>query len=123
MMHLKLLFIACLILLPVSSLAGDDIYGYPITGSYEATILGTPPKLMPEFPVKMRTRQLVLDVIPDRQKPPIFFYDGGLRSTFAYQKQKAPLVFLIAGAGASDRARQPIPILSSPPLKAASPAT
>ena len=104
MMHLKLLFIACLILLPVSSLAGDDIYGYPITGSYEATILGTPPKLMPEFPVKMRTRQLVLDVIPDRQKPPIFFYDGGLRSTFAYQKQKAPLVFLIAGAGASDRA-------------------
>jgi pimeloyl-ACP methyl ester carboxylesterase len=59
---------------------------------------------MPEFPAKMRTRQLVLDVIPDRLRPPIFFYDEGLRCTFAYQKQKAPLVFLIAGAGASDRA-------------------
>ena len=97
-------FIACLVLLPLSSLAADDGYGYPIPGSYEATILGTPAKLIPEFPAKMRTRQLVLDVIPDRQKPPIFFYDKGLHCTFAYQKQKAPLVFLIAGAGASDRA-------------------
>jgi hypothetical protein len=41
--------------------------------------------------------------IPGRYKPPIFFYDEGLRCTFAYQKQKAPLVFLIAGAGASDQ--------------------
>jgi hypothetical protein len=104
MMHLKLLLMACLVLLPVPSLAADDGYGYPIPGSYEATILGTPASLMPEFPVKMRTRQLVLDVIPDREKPPIFFYDKGLRCTFAYQKQKAPLVFLIAGAGSSDRA-------------------
>jgi pimeloyl-ACP methyl ester carboxylesterase len=104
MMHLKLLFIACLVLLPVPGLAADDGYGYPIPGSYEATILGTPPSLMPKFPAKMRTRQLVLDVIPDRERPPIFFYDKGLRCTFAYQEQKAPLVFLIAGAGASDRA-------------------
>ena len=103
MMYLRLLFIACLVLLPVSSIAADDGYGYPIAGSYEATILGTPASLMPKFPPKMRTRQLVLDVIPDRQRPPIFFYDEGLRCTFAYQKQKAPLVFLIAGAGASDR--------------------
>ncbi len=86
------------------SFAADDGYGYPITGSYEATILGTPEKLLPELPKKMRTRQLVLDVIPDRQKPPIFFYDNGLHCTLAYQKQKAPLVFLIAGSGSSDRA-------------------
>ena len=104
MTHLKLLFIACLVLLPVTGIAADDGYGYPIAGSYEATILGTPEKLLPEFPKKMRTRQLVLDVIPDRQKPPIFFYDNGLHCTLAYQKQKAPLVFLIAGSGSSDRA-------------------
>jgi pimeloyl-ACP methyl ester carboxylesterase len=103
-MRLRLLLIAFLILLPVPSLAADDGYGYPIAGSYEATIAGTPASLVPKFPAKMRTRQLVLDVIPDREKPPIFFYDEGLRCTFAYQKQKAPLVFLIAGAGASDRA-------------------
>jgi pimeloyl-ACP methyl ester carboxylesterase len=97
-------FIACLFLLPVPSPAADDGYGYPIEGSYEATILGTPANLMPKYPAKMRTRQLVLDVIPDLKRPPIFFYDEGLRCTFAYQEKKAPLVFLIAGAGSSDRA-------------------
>lgn len=112
MLRLKLLFIFCLVLLPVSSIAADD-YGYPIAGSYEATILGTPASLMPEFPASMRTRKLVLDVIPDRQKPPIFFYDQGLRCTFAYQKQKAPLVFLIAGAGASDRAPKLLAMMRS----------
>jgi hypothetical protein len=103
MMHLRLLLIACLVLLPTASLAADDGYDYPIPGSYEATILGTPAALVPDLPTKMRTRQLVLDIFPDREKPPIFFYDAGLRCTVAYQKQKAPLVFLIAGAGASDR--------------------
>jgi hypothetical protein len=100
---LRLLLVACLLLAPLASWAADD-YGYPISGAYEATILGTPAKLMPKLPAKMRTRQLVLDVLPGRQKPPIFFYDEGLRCTFAYQKHKAPLVFLIAGTGASDRA-------------------
>jgi pimeloyl-ACP methyl ester carboxylesterase len=104
MVCLRFLFIACLIMLPVQAFAADDDYGYPIPGSHEATILGTPASLMPVFPAKMRTRQLVLDVIPNRVKPPIFFYDEGLRCTFAYQDKKAPLVFLIAGAGASDRA-------------------
>jgi hypothetical protein len=58
---------------------------------------------MPEFPASLPTRQLVLDLFPDRPKPPLFFYDQGLRCTFAYQNKKAPLVFLIGGAGASDR--------------------
>jgi pimeloyl-ACP methyl ester carboxylesterase len=103
MKYFRLLFVACLVLLPVQAFAADDGYGYPIPGSHEATILGTPASLMPQFPAKMRTRQLVLDVIPDRVKPPVFFYDEGLRCTFAYQDKKAPLVFLIAGAGSSDR--------------------
>jgi len=104
MMRLRQLVIACLVLLPFPGLAADSDYGYPIPGSYEATIMGTPAALIPKLPAKIRTRQLVLDVIPDRQKPPIFFYDKGLACTLAYQKQKAPLVFLIAGAGAGDRA-------------------
>src|ERR1035437_7291716 len=112
-MHLKLLLIVCLVLLPLPSLAADDGYGYPIPGSHEATILGTPASLMPKFPAKMRARQLVLDVFPDRQKPPVFFYDKGLHCTFAYQKQKAPLVFLIAGAGASDQSAKLLTMMKS----------
>jgi hypothetical protein len=96
-----LLLLGCL-LFPAASRADD--YGYPIEGAYEATIIGTPAKLIPTFPAKMRTRQFVLDVIPQREKPSIFFYDQGLHCTFAYQKKKAPLVFLIPGTGCSDRA-------------------
>ena len=103
-MYLKLLIISCVFLLSQPSFAAGDGYGYPIAGANEATILGTPDSLMPVFPAKMRTRQLVLDVLPDRKKPPVFFYDEGLHCSFAYQKQKAPLVFLIAGAGSNDRA-------------------
>ncbi len=103
MKHLRLIFIACILLLPVPGLAADDGYGYPIPGSYEASIIGTPASLIPEFPAKIPTRELVLQIFPNRQIPPIFFYDDGLRCTFAYQKQKAPLVFLIGGAGANDR--------------------
>jgi pimeloyl-ACP methyl ester carboxylesterase len=112
-MCLRLLFIACLLLLPLPSLAADDGYGYPIPGSYEATILGTPASLMPAFPQKMRIRQLVVTVLPDRKKPPVFFYDEGLQCTFAYQKQKAPLVFLIAGAGANDRSTKLLTMMKS----------
>ena len=103
-MYLRLLLIASLVLSPMPSHAADDGYGYPIPGSYEATILGTPAPLMPLFEGRMQTRQLVLEVISKRRKPPVFFYDKGLRCTLAYQKQKAPLVFLIAGAGAGDSA-------------------
>jgi len=104
MKYLRLMFIACLVLLPVHGMAADDGYGYPIPGSYEATIMGTPAALMPKLPAHIRTRHLVLNVFPEREKPPIFFYDEGLQCTFAYQKHKAPLVFLIGGAGASDQA-------------------
>ncbi|MBK5273425.1 MAG: alpha/beta hydrolase [Desulfuromonadales bacterium] len=104
MKYLRLMIIACLVLLPVHGMAADDGYGYPIPGSYEATIMGTPAALMPKLPAHIRTRHLVLNVFPEREKPPIFFYDEGLQCTFAYQKHKAPLVFLIGGAGASDQA-------------------
>ncbi len=114
MKHLRFLYIACLVLLPLTGYAADEgYYGYPLTGSYEATILGTPVDMIPELPAKIPTRQLVLDVIPDRIRPPIFFYDEGLRCTFAYQDKKAPLVFLIAGAGGSDRGTKLLTVMKA----------
>ncbi len=113
MMNVILLFISCLILLPMTGHGADGEYGYPIPGSYEATILGTPAKLMPDFPATISVRQLVLNVFPERKKPPIFYYDEGLRCTFAYQDHKAPLVFLIAGAGASDRSAKLIAMMKA----------
>ncbi|HEY3308044.1 MAG TPA: alpha/beta hydrolase [Desulfuromonadaceae bacterium] len=113
MAYVRLLFLVYLMLWPVWCQAEEDSYGYPIPGSYDATILGTPAKLIPELPKKIPIRQLVLDIIPDRQKPEIFFYDEGLRCTAAFQKQKAPLVFLIAGAGSSSAAPKLLTLLKS----------
>lgn len=103
MFYPRLFCIVCMLLLPIPVFALDDSYGYPIQGSHEASIIGTPTELMPELPARVPTRQLVLDLFPDRKKPPIFFYDEGLRCTFAYQDKKAPLVFIVGGAGAGDR--------------------
>jgi hypothetical protein len=93
----------CLILLPALCQAADGGYGYPLPGSYGATILGTPANLQPDLPKKINSKRLVLDLIPGMTKPDIFFYDEGLRCTFAYQDKKAPLVFLIAGTGSNDQ--------------------
>ena len=110
---LGLLFIYCLVLFPVSGLAADDGYGYPIAGGYEATILGTPASLTPKLPVGLIIRPLELEVIPDRAKPPIFFYDEGLRCSFVAQPKKAPLIFLIAGSGSSDTASKLVTMMKA----------
>ncbi|OPY84756.1 MAG: Alpha/beta hydrolase family protein [Smithella sp. PtaU1.Bin162] len=106
MKFLKLTVTLCLVLPTTAGWATDIKYDYPIPGSYEATILGTPDNLKLPPPAKILARRLVLDVIPDIKKPDIFFYDEGLRCTLAYQNKKAPLVFVIAGTGAGDQSQK-----------------
>lgn len=101
MKHLGFVILSCLMLLPALCRAEGDGYGYPIEGPYAATIVGTPPSLKLQLPKKVPVKELVLDVIPDLKRPDVFFYDEGLRCAVACQKQKAPLVFLIAGTGSS----------------------
>ncbi|HQO79240.1 MAG TPA: alpha/beta hydrolase [Thermodesulfobacteriota bacterium] len=111
MKSLKLIIIFCLVLLPAIGRAADIEYGYPISGSYEATILGTPDNLKLPVPDQILEKRLVLNVIQDIKKPEIFFYDEGLRCTLAYQKEKAPLVFVIAGTGAGDRSQKAVAMM------------
>lgn len=113
MTQLRFIIIICLVLLPFSSFAAGDDYGYPIPDPYAATILGTPAELMPKLPTGIRIKQLVLNVIPERKKPPVFFYDEGLRCSFVSQSKKAPLVFLIAGAGSSNVAPKMLTMLKA----------
>jgi hypothetical protein len=103
MKHLQLIISICLVLLPALCQAADDGYGYPLPGSYGATIIGTPDALKPELPAKINSKRLVLEVIPGLKVPEIFYYNEGLRCTFAAQDKKAPLVFLIAGTGSGDQ--------------------
>lgn len=100
-------------LLPAMSPAAGDGYGYPITGDYEATILGTPPVLKTAPPDRIAMRRLVLDVLPSLRKPDVFFYDEGLRCTLAYQGKRAPLIFLIAGTGAGDQSQKALAMMKA----------
>jgi hypothetical protein len=104
MKRLKLLLISLLVLLPTLSQAADPAaYPYPFPGPYGATILGTPPQMKPDLPKAVPSKELVLELIPELKKSDVFFYDKGLRCTFAYQDKKAPLVFLIAGTGSNHK--------------------
>ena len=55
MIHLRLLFIACFILVPALCSGADDDYGYPTTDAYQATILGTPADLKASIGVEGAT--------------------------------------------------------------------
>ncbi|MFZ4859119.1 MAG: alpha/beta hydrolase [Desulfuromonadaceae bacterium] len=100
MQKIAALLLLLLLCVPVIVQAADG-YGYPIPGSYAATIMGTPQPLQLEKPKNISMKQLVLDIYPEKKKADIFFYDEGVVCNFAWQKKKAPLIFLIAGTGSS----------------------
>ena len=100
-----------LLFLPAFAWAVGVDYGYPIDDSYAATILGTPQNLRPELPGEVPVKTVILET--DQKKPEIFFYDRGLRYTVAFQNRKAPLVFLIAGAGGSSRSAKIVALITN----------
>jgi hypothetical protein len=76
-------------------------YDYPLKDPYAATIAGTPTELEPPLPEKIDYEQLGLEVFPDRPTPDVFWYQREFLYTLSYQKQEAPLIFVIAGTGSS----------------------
>jgi len=82
--------------------AGAETYDYPIDNRWEATVVGTPVEYRAELPKKIPLRQGRLTVFEDRELPEWFwFYRDGLQYSYALQRRPSPLVFLIAGTGAS----------------------
>jgi len=90
------------LLLAISSLAASaEEYGSPIKDKYAATVVGTPIEYYAKLPEKIpfHTRRAV--IFPDRKVPDVFFFDSQLLYSVALQNRAAPLIFLIAGTGAS----------------------
>lgn len=82
--------------------AGAESYDYPIDDRWVATVVGTPVEYRAELPKKIPLRQARLTVFEDRELPEWFwYYRDGLQYSYALQRGPAPLVFLIAGTGAS----------------------
>ena len=76
-------------------------YDYKVDDPYAATIVGTPEVLEWKVPEKIDYELLGLKVFPDRPTPDVFWYQREFLYTLSYQKQAAPLIFVIAGTGSS----------------------
>jgi len=98
-------------------------YDYPIKNPLAATIIGTPEEHRPtqdslspwqpdyvEIPeVNAQFERNIeknyrISIFPERVIPDVFWYEkGGLQYSIAQHKSQAPLIFVIAGTGASYR--------------------
>ncbi|HYQ72516.1 MAG TPA: serine/threonine protein kinase [Gammaproteobacteria bacterium] len=80
-------------------------YKFPIWNPYEATVVGTPPDVSYKWgsPRKMKTETLKINFDKDLSGIPLAatFNIADLKLLFAKQEGPAPLIFVIAGTGAS----------------------
>jgi len=97
----KHVFVLLVLLLSLSGGAVHGAYDYPFVNPYEATVVGSPSLYAATLPENIRTKTYELKVFEDRQTPELFWYWDTLRYALAWQKKKSPLVFVIAGTGAS----------------------
>lgn len=83
-----------------------DDYDYPITNPYEATVIGTPPRLKYRIPDRKEPQERIysLEVFPEQPIPNVLWHAQQLEFNLAYQDSPAPLIFIIAGTGANYRA-------------------
>jgi hypothetical protein len=96
---------ACLVALGVFGLfcnisaADSGSYGYPIEDPLAATIIGTPEEYQADLGAPKKVKLFKLKVFKDRVTPKYFWYNDKITYGLLQQKQKAPLIFVIAGTG------------------------
>jgi hypothetical protein len=94
---LSLLF-GCLLFIFVSS-AGA--YNYPFDDRYVATVLSTPAEYAEVLPAEVPVKIDTINMFPERKVPGILWNFEEMRYSYIKQDGPAPLIFLIAGTGAS----------------------
>lgn len=76
-------------------------YSYPFTDPYVATGINTPAEYADALLEKVPARVGTIEMFPDREIPDILWNLSELRYSYVRQRGAAPLVFLVAGTGAS----------------------
>ena len=89
------------VFLTVGAWSHADAYDYPLKDPYLATVIGTPSEFQPKLPEKIDYKMLSFKVFPERTVPDVFWYQREFRYSLTYQKDEAPLIFVIAGTGSS----------------------
>jgi hypothetical protein len=100
----RLLLTALLLLIPTGMLhaaATTGAYDYPFVNAYQATVVGTPSIYRADLPAEVPVEDYTLTVFEDRPIPDLFWYSEGLQFSLVARKERAPLIFVIAGTGAS----------------------
>lgn len=96
------------ILASIGTLAADSTtqessppYFYPFVNPYEATVIPLPYAYQADLPDKIPSNKFELKIFPNRETPKVFWYQDGLDCSMASQDHEAPLIFVVAGTGAS----------------------
>ncbi len=76
-------------------------YDYPFSDPYVATVVNTPMEYAEVLPTDVPVKFDTLKMFPERKVPGILWNLDQLRYSYVRQKGPAPLIFLIAGTGAS----------------------
>lgn len=76
-------------------------YDYPFDDRFVATVVGTPAAYRADLPKRFPFRSHRISIYPEREAPDVLFHQADMHYSVAFQKKSAPLVFLIAGTGAS----------------------
>lgn len=76
-------------------------YDYPIKDRFAATVVGTPEEYRAQLPESIPFKTRSITIFPERVTPDVFFYGSELLYSVALQDDQSPLIFLIAGTGAS----------------------
>jgi hypothetical protein len=94
------LLVICVCLLMLSS-GLASAYDYPFADPYVATVMGTPAEFAYDLPKEVPLKFDTVKMFPKRKVPGILWNLDELRYSYLRQKGPAPLIFLIAGTGAS----------------------
>jgi len=97
-MRIAIVIFSIILFCPAMFAVASD-YNYPYTDPYKATVYGTPPDLTYQVdkPVKTKLRSIRVE---GRNVPDVLSHESEMFYTTALQKEKAPLIFIIAGTGA-----------------------
>lgn len=101
LVHAAAVFTLAVIVTVSAGAATVTDYDFPITDRFVATVVGTPEAYKADLPDKIPFRKHRISIFPDRVPPDVLWYGEKLLYSTALQRDRAPLIFLIAGTGAS----------------------
>lgn len=98
--QLNRILLVCVYLLFLSGSIASG-YDYPFADPFAATVIGTPVEFAAELPKEVPLKFDSINMFPKREVPDNLWNLTELHYSYLRQKEPSPLIFLVAGTGAS----------------------